>query len=148
LNLDTGILKLITTVIVIEWFSGADSGFKVRGAHLKKLRRAEGGAKNFGVFRVKITILRQKILFFPILAGWSTRRRRQLIGRSRRSSQGPEFQLSFSFQKMSSIPAYLFFCLYFINFSHFKLINYKRQCGKIDIFFTLALVMHINYLLC
>jgi hypothetical protein len=23
------------------------------GAHLKKLRRAEGGAKNFGVFRVK-----------------------------------------------------------------------------------------------
>jgi hypothetical protein len=45
LNLDTGILKLITTVIVIEWFSGADSGFKVRGAHLKKLRRAEGGAK-------------------------------------------------------------------------------------------------------
>jgi hypothetical protein len=23
------------------------------GAHLKKLRRAEGGAKNFGVFRMK-----------------------------------------------------------------------------------------------
>ena len=23
------------------------------GAHLKKMRRAEGGAKNFGVFRVK-----------------------------------------------------------------------------------------------
>jgi hypothetical protein len=39
------------------------------GAHLKKLRRAEGGAKNFGVFRVKITILRQKISFFPILGG-------------------------------------------------------------------------------
>ena len=65
------------------------------GAHLKKLRRAEGGAKNVGVFRVKnhdftpkksdffqmqrearkclgyfvwkITILRQKIIFFPIL---------------------------------------------------------------------------------
>ena len=69
LNLDTGILKLITTVIVIEWFSGADSGFKVRGAQLKKLRRAEGGAKNFGVFRVKITILRQKIICFPILRG-------------------------------------------------------------------------------
>jgi hypothetical protein len=30
---------------------------------------AEGGAKNVGVFRVKITILRQKILFFPILGG-------------------------------------------------------------------------------
>ena len=34
---------------------GADPGFQVRGggAHLKKLRRAEGGAKIFGVFRVK-----------------------------------------------------------------------------------------------
>jgi hypothetical protein len=31
---------------------GADPGFKVRGAHLKKLRRAEGGAKIVGVFRV------------------------------------------------------------------------------------------------
>ena len=29
--------------------AGADPGFQVRGAHLKKLRRA----KNFGVFRVK-----------------------------------------------------------------------------------------------
>jgi hypothetical protein len=34
------------------------------------LRRAEGGAKIVGVFRVKkITILRQKILFFPIAEG-------------------------------------------------------------------------------
>ena len=33
---------------------GADPGFQVRGgAHLKKMRRAEGGAKFFGVFRVK-----------------------------------------------------------------------------------------------
>jgi hypothetical protein len=35
---------------------GADPGFQVRGgggAHLKKLRRAEGGAKIFGVLRVK-----------------------------------------------------------------------------------------------
>ena len=31
-----------------------DPGFQVRGAYLKKLRRAEGGAKIFGVFRVKI----------------------------------------------------------------------------------------------
>ena len=37
------------------------------GAHLKKLRRAEGGGKNVGLFRVKkITILSQKIIFFPI----------------------------------------------------------------------------------
>ena len=34
-------------------FSGADPGFQVRGAHLKKLRRVEGGANMFGVFRVK-----------------------------------------------------------------------------------------------
>ena len=33
--------------------AGADPGFQVRGAHLKKLRRAEGGAKLFVVFRVK-----------------------------------------------------------------------------------------------
>ena len=33
---------------------GTDPGFQVRGvAHLKKLRRAEGGTKMFGVFRVK-----------------------------------------------------------------------------------------------
>ena len=37
-------------------FTGADPGFQVRrgeGAQLKKLRRVEGGANNFGVFRVK-----------------------------------------------------------------------------------------------
>ena len=34
--------------------SGADTKFHVRGGgHLKKLRRAEGGANIFGVFRVK-----------------------------------------------------------------------------------------------
>jgi hypothetical protein len=43
-------------VLDIDILSGADSGFQVRGggAHLKKLRRAEGGANIFGVFRVKI----------------------------------------------------------------------------------------------
>ena len=40
------------------------------GVYLKKLRRAEGGVKFFGVFCVKkITILCQKIIFFPILGG-------------------------------------------------------------------------------
>ena len=35
-------------------YPGADPGFQVRGgAHLKKLRRAEGGANILGVFRVK-----------------------------------------------------------------------------------------------
>ena len=34
--------------------TGADPGFQVRGgAHFKKLRRADGGAKIVGVFRVK-----------------------------------------------------------------------------------------------
>ena len=50
---------------------GADPGFQVRGggrgggAHLKKLHRAEGGAKLFGVLW-KITILRQKSYFFRL----------------------------------------------------------------------------------
>jgi hypothetical protein len=36
------------------FFAVADQGYQVRGgAHLKKLRRAEGGAKIVGVFRVK-----------------------------------------------------------------------------------------------
>ena len=48
---------------------GRIQDFKLGGAHLKKLRRAEGGANIFVVFRVKITILRQKIIFFPILGG-------------------------------------------------------------------------------
>jgi hypothetical protein len=39
------------------------------GAHLKKLHRAEGGAKFLGYFVWKITILRQKIIFFPIAEG-------------------------------------------------------------------------------
>ena len=33
--------------------TGADPGFQVRGAHLKEMRRAEGGTNIFGVFRVK-----------------------------------------------------------------------------------------------
>jgi hypothetical protein len=33
------------------------------------MRRTEGGAKIFGYFVWKITILRQKIIFFPILGG-------------------------------------------------------------------------------
>ena len=49
--------------------SGADPGFQARGADLKKLRRAEGGANIFGVFRVKNHDFTPKILFFPILWG-------------------------------------------------------------------------------
>ena len=49
--------------------TGADPGFQVRGAHLKKLRRAEGGTKNFGVFRVKNHDFTPKNHIFPILGG-------------------------------------------------------------------------------
>ena len=42
------------TVSSLIYITGADPGFQVRGRpHFKKLRRAEGGAKMFGVFRVK-----------------------------------------------------------------------------------------------
>ena len=34
-------------------YQGRIQDVMLGGAHLKKLRRAEGGAKNFGVFRVK-----------------------------------------------------------------------------------------------
>ena len=48
---------------------GTDPGFQVRGAHLKKLRRVKGGAKMFGIFRVKNHDFKPKIIFFPIAQG-------------------------------------------------------------------------------
>ena len=48
---------------------GADPGFQVRGAHFKKLRRAEGGAKIFGVFRVKNHHFTQKKHIFSNFRG-------------------------------------------------------------------------------
>ena len=51
-------------------YQGRIQDFKLGGTLLKKLRRAEGGAKIFGAFRVrKITILRQKINFFSNFRG-------------------------------------------------------------------------------
>jgi hypothetical protein len=46
-------LTLLGPLIVVCPFQGRIQDFKLGGAHLKKLRRAEGGAKIFGVFRVK-----------------------------------------------------------------------------------------------
>ena len=46
-------LFLIFSVVAYMNIAGAEPGFQVRGAHLKKLRREEGRAKFFGVFRVK-----------------------------------------------------------------------------------------------
>jgi hypothetical protein len=49
---------------------GRIQDFKLGGAHLKKLRRAEGGAKIFGVFHVKNhDFTPKKIIFLPILGG-------------------------------------------------------------------------------
>ena len=51
--------------------SGADPGFQVRGggAHIKNLRRAEGDAKNVGVFRVKNHDFTPKNLIFSNFRG-------------------------------------------------------------------------------
>jgi hypothetical protein len=58
----------MTLIMYILRSIGADPGFQVRGAHLKKLRRAEGGAKIVGVFRVKNhDFTPKKIIFFPIV---------------------------------------------------------------------------------
>jgi hypothetical protein len=43
--------KFLTCSYTIN--QGRIQDFKLGGAHLKRLRRAEGGAKIFGVFRVK-----------------------------------------------------------------------------------------------
>ena len=59
------LINLKTAYIVYD--SGADPGFQVRGGALKKI--AEGGAKIFGVFRVKNHDFMQKKTFFPILGG-------------------------------------------------------------------------------
>jgi hypothetical protein len=48
---------------------GRIQDFKLGGAHLKKLRRAEGGAKIVGVFRVKNHDFTPKNHIFPILGG-------------------------------------------------------------------------------
>jgi hypothetical protein len=63
-DIDTNsLLKFLVSI------SGADPGSQVRWGALKKIAPSGGRREKFGVFRVKITILRQKILFFPILGG-------------------------------------------------------------------------------
>jgi hypothetical protein len=59
-----GDLILITHVDYNTRCAGAAPGFQVRGAHLKKLRRVEGGANIFGVFRVKNHDFTPKNQFF------------------------------------------------------------------------------------
>ena len=51
-------------------FSGADPGFQVRGAHLKKIAPSGGSHENcWGISCEKIMILCQKIIFFGIAEG-------------------------------------------------------------------------------
>ena len=51
-------------------YTGADPGFQVRGgARLKKSRRAEGGAKIVGVFRVNNHDFTQKNYIFSNFRG-------------------------------------------------------------------------------
>jgi hypothetical protein len=59
----------LTTLVVIGTIQGRIQDFKLGGAHLKKLRRAEGGAKIFGIFRVKNHDFTPKNHIFPILGG-------------------------------------------------------------------------------
>jgi hypothetical protein len=56
------IIALIIKVIhrKIHWYQGRIQDFKLGRAHLSKLRRAKGGTKIFGVFRVKIHDFTQK----------------------------------------------------------------------------------------
>jgi hypothetical protein len=55
--------------VSLDSYPGADPGFQVRGAHFKKLRRAEGGAKIFGVFCVKNHHFTQKNHIFSNFRG-------------------------------------------------------------------------------
>ena len=59
--------------LISKGIPGADPGFQVRRAHLKKLRRAEGGAKIFGVFRVKNHDFPPKNHIFPNFRGGGAR---------------------------------------------------------------------------
>jgi len=56
-------------MIINKQYTGADPGFQVRGAHFKKSRRAEGGAKIFWVFRVKNHDFTQKNHIFSNFRG-------------------------------------------------------------------------------
>jgi hypothetical protein len=69
-----------------KYIPGAYPGFQVRGggAHLKKLRRAEGGAKMFGVFHVKNHDFTSKNHIFSNCGG-----RRENFGGARRVRPPP-----------------------------------------------------------
>ena len=51
------------------YYQGGIQDFKLGGSHLKKLGRAEGGAKMFGVFRVKNHDFTPKNIIFSNFRG-------------------------------------------------------------------------------
>ena len=58
---------------ILTLTTGADPRFQVKRGVLKKIAPSGGGARKFlGYFVWKITILCQKIIFFPILGGACT----------------------------------------------------------------------------
>ena len=67
---------IIKTLFTLS-YTGADPGFQVRGGGgaLKKMRRAEGGAKNVGVFTCEKSRFYAKKSCFPILGGGGGARR-------------------------------------------------------------------------
>ena len=57
-------LGSIIKIMVLDREHGRIQDFKLGGAHLKKMRRAEGGTNIFGVFRVKNHDFTPKKLYF------------------------------------------------------------------------------------
>ena len=53
----------------IDTYAGPSPGFQDRGTDLKRFRRAEGGAKIFGLFRVKNHDFTPKNLIFSNCGG-------------------------------------------------------------------------------
>ena len=68
-HLKSGLIRIMVFVGsgLIRGKPGEDPGFQVGGGTLKKIVPSGGR-----YFVWKITILRQKIIFFPILGGWCT----------------------------------------------------------------------------
>jgi hypothetical protein len=60
-------------MLILLWYSGADPGFQVRRARLKRLPRAEGSAKIIGVFCVKNHDFTPKNHIFSNLRGRARR---------------------------------------------------------------------------
>jgi hypothetical protein len=68
-TLDVISYQMLKLLLIVSIFQGRIQDFKLGGAHLKKLRRAVGGAKLFWVFRVKNHDFTPKNHFFSILGG-------------------------------------------------------------------------------